>query len=548
MHASQGPASPVPAVSPRSWLRFLACCFAVICGFRWFLIERFGAPVVWGDDIDGIAYRILAPLHNGTLTWSALFAAHNGDHVIAATRAWDILWYYLNGEWDPKLVMMTKTPFYAAAMTIFIHLFTAGLPRARFLAAGVLTLLIAFPFNYHNLLWAFQSQFDFFFLTAALGWLALLNNRPVLALVCAAVSPFTLGAGPIVAISFVPFFAFAWLSRSWTLRKAATCTVVAGVIAVFGASLRTPDAMPHTGTLADKFAVLCKLAAWPFSNLLSAVERLPESANLIPGPLLKFPSAEGSWLLQFAAQLDRHPILVVLINLVTGALILAPLGIATWLVLRKRIALGAALGVFGVSVFAGLMIGATAVARTEQSTIAMRFLDHVMLAGFASIVAAFLLVAHDRRWRPWLAAWGLVLAFGYLATAGATMSQIVNRRKAQVGLEVMQRYYAGVEENGIRRNNHAAMLENRNFELFILSPDPTAFMAQLDDPRMRPIMPRAITEPGAPRAWAAAAAGVVGRWSLALVFAAVCAATWMAYRARQPRRAAVPVVVPRTAV
>ena len=196
-------AEPEPS---RAWFWFLLCCFAVICGFRFFLIQRFGAPVAWGDDLDGIGHRILAPLHQGTFTWPLLFQAHNGDHVITVTRLWEMLWFTLNGDWDPQLGTIVKVPIFAAAMTIFVHLFTRRLERWRFAAAAVLTALIAFPFNYHNLLWSFQSQWDFFFLTAALGWLALLDGRPALALACAAVALFTLGAAPVLAVSFVPVF------------------------------------------------------------------------------------------------------------------------------------------------------------------------------------------------------------------------------------------------------------------------------------------------------------------------------------------------------
>src|SRR3954471_10656036 len=156
--------------SASAWPIFLSCCFLVIVGIRWFLVERFGASIGWGDDIDGTVDKILVPFHRGTLHWSALFAPHNGDHVITATRLWEIFWYVVNGEWDPKLVMIAKVPIYAAAMTIVIHLLTRGLAAGRFAAAASLTALFAFPFNYHNLLWAFQSQFDFFLLTAASGW------------------------------------------------------------------------------------------------------------------------------------------------------------------------------------------------------------------------------------------------------------------------------------------------------------------------------------------------------------------------------------------
>lgn len=544
MQTSSSPVLPA-AVRQDKWRGFLLCCFVFICGLRVFLIESYGAPIAWGDDLDGIAHRILARLHNATFTWPLLFAAHNGDHVIVATRLWEILWYYINGEWDPKLVMIVKTPIYAAAMTIFVHLLTRGLDRGRLAAAAVLTVLFAFPFNYHNLLWAFQSQFDFFFLTAALGCLALSNGRPGLALVAAAVAPFTLGAGPVLAASYIPFFlAAAFIGKTWSARKAFGFSAAALVIALAGMSFRTADAMPATGTAFDKGATLVKLYGWPFSNLLSAVERLPGDAHLIPRPVLNFPSAESSWMLGFAEQLHRHAWLVVAVNFTAALFVMAPLLFVLVRVARKKISADRVLGLLNVSVFTALMLAATAIARTEQPTIAMRFLDHVILAGFASIVAAFILVAQNRRWLPWVAGWALVLSFGYLATMGATMSQMVNRQKPQRSLEILQRYYAPNEIAGVQRNNHAALRENDGFTLFIVSPDPTEFMQMLDDPALRPVLPRAITAPGTGRGWAALVASAVARWGLLIAFVAACVAGWLAMRAQRTQRRAAPTVVP----
>lgn len=529
-----------PVLSARisPWSTFLLCCFAVICGFRFFLVERFGTPVAWGDDIDGIGFRILRPLNNGTFTLSSLFAAHNGDHVIAATRLWEIFWYHINGDWDPKLMMMVKTPVYAAAATLFIHIFVGGLERRRFIAAAVLTVLFAFPFNYHNLLWAFQSQFDFFLLSAALGWCALLSGRPVLALICALLAPFTLGAGPVLAVSYLPFFFAAAWNRTWSVRRAVLFTVIALGIIGFGATLATGEHLPRTGTLAGKAATLLRLYAWPYSNVLSAIERLPESSSLIPAPLLNFPEAERSWMRILAEQIHRHPSIIVSVHFVIAVFFAAPLTVVAALVARRRISLSAALGPLNLGVFAGCMLAATVIARTDlvRPTIAVRFLDHVMLAGFASIAACFILVTLNRRWRPWLAGWGLVLGAGYLVTVGATLSQMVNRRSPEASLELLQRYYVA--------NDHTVLRENDAFKMFIVSDDPTGFLTMLDDPDLRPVLPRAITAPNSARGWAAASASVIGRWGWLIVFLGAVGGIMTAFRARRSQVPDAAVVVP----
>jgi hypothetical protein len=550
------PSAPAVSVSPSfapgkdHWLRFLFCCFVVICGFRLFLIQKYGDPTAFfSDDIEAIAHRIIAQFEKGTLQFSSLFTPHNGDHVIFVTRVWDILWFKINGEWDAQLMMMVKVPVFAAAMTIFIHLLTSGLVRGRYLAAGVLAALFAFPFNYHNLLWAFQSQFDFFFLTAALGWLALVNGRTVLALVCAFIAPFCLGAGPVVAASYVPYFlAAGFLSRTWPRRKALAYAAVAVAIAAFGASFPDQTAAPHSATLMAKVATLFRLCAWPFSNLLSAVERLPEVSGVIPRPVLNFPSAESSWMLAFADKLHRYPALVMAINFAMAVLMLTPLALLALKVARKQMPVSTGRGPLNVCVFAGLIVVATAIARTDMNTIALRFIDHVSMVGFASVAAAFYLAAYHPRGRRWLVAWGLVLGFAYLATVGATLSQIAHRRNPQIKRDIIQRYYAGVNpSSGVLATNHAAMLDNNNGAYqFMMGSDVNDFMKLLDDPDLWRVLPRAITSPGSPRGRVAAAVSAVGRAGLVIAFVAACSGAWIAFRARRPKALAPRVIVPGT--
>ncbi|HUR59819.1 MAG TPA: hypothetical protein VM029_19015 [Opitutaceae bacterium] len=505
----------------------------------------------FSDDVEAIAYRILVPFEKGTLQAATLFTPHNGDHVIFLTRVWEILWFKINGEWDVQLMMFVKVPVFAAAMTIFIHLFTSGMLQRRYFAAAVLTVLFAFPFNYHNLLWAFQSQFDFLFLTAALGWLALVNDRVVLALVCAFIAPFALGAGPVVAASYVPYFlAAGFLTGSWPKRKALGYAAIAIAIAAFGASFPDQTAQPHGGTLVAKIATLLRLCAWPFSNLLSAIERLPELSGVVPRSLVNFPSAESSWMLWFAAKLDRYPVIVMAINFTMSVLMLAPLAVLAAKAARLRSAVAVARGPLNVCGFAGLIVVATAIARTDMNTIAIRFIDHVSLVGFASVAAAFILAAQHPRARSWLAGWGVIVGCAYFAMAGATMSQMVSRRNPEMKRDVIQRYYAGVNfATGVGTTNHAAFLEHEAARpiSFMMGGDETEFMRLLDNPDLWRVLPQAIKAPGSPRGRAAAVALVAGRFGLLIAGLAAMGAAWIAFRARPPTARVAPVIVPGTA-
>ena len=484
----------------RPWPGFLACCLVGICGCRAFLIEKLGGGIGGGDDLDGIARRILVPWENGTLTWSALFAAHNGDHRIVATRLWEVFWYVVNGSWDPKLVMTAKALIYAAAATTFIHLLAGGLERRKFLAGALLAVLFAFPFGFQNMLWAFQSQFDFFLLATALGWLALIAGRPVLALGSAVAGLFTLGSGPIIAASYVPFFLGALADKKWSLRKTTLLSAAALAIVVWGISLPTQEASPHPGTAMDKLGALARLYAWPHSNVISVVARLPEAAPMFPAALLDFPQTERSWLRQIAGVLRAQPGLVLALNGLMGLIVLAPVLAVAVALVRRRIPRGVAIGPLGVSVFVLLMFVATAIARAESSTIASRYLDYVVLAGFSSIVCALAWVEREpRAWR-WLLPWACVLGVGYAITMVISVAQMKRWGSGETRTAILQRYYS------TQPTHHAAMTEGDAFRLFIMSRDPTQFMAELDEPEMRRVLPRAVIAPGS-------APGAAGRLS-----------------------------------
>ncbi|HVU34832.1 MAG TPA: hypothetical protein VHE61_15470 [Opitutaceae bacterium] len=513
-----------------NWRRFLAGCFIAICGVRIFLVERFASSIAYGDDLDGIARRLLLPWSRGTLSWSVLFAAHNGDHRILATRLWEILWFTINGSWDPKLVMIAKVPVFAAAATIFVHLFTGRLERHRYATAGILTALFAFPFAFANLLWAFQSQFDFFLLAAALGWLAALSGRTVLALVLAALSILTLASGPIIAVSFIPLFAVRWLQGRWRISRAFWHGVAALGILAIGLMSPTAVAKPHVGTPVDKAEMLVRLYGWPYSNLMSIIERLPETEKYVPARLLRLPSPDHSLLLAAARVMHAHPILPVAFDGVCGAILLAPTLLLLGAILRRRVPLRVGLGPLGLAGFAFLMLVATAMARADEVTIAPRFLDHVSLAGFASLAAAVAVASREPRWRRRLVAWSVVMGIGYAATMVITVAQMSRHAPAEA-LSILQRYYATTP------HDHAVMAENRAFHRFIVSDDPTQFMSELDTPGLEKIMPLEVTSPGAPVGPAARLAFSFARygWLVALLGAGwACAMAWRAGREREP--------------
>jgi hypothetical protein len=522
---STSPVLPPPvATNGRAWRYFLLCCFAGIFGLRAFLIERFGASIASVDEWEATGREILQAWRGGTLSLAMLFEAHNGDHRIVATRLWEIFWYVVNGTWDPLLIMIAKATIYSAAATIFIHLLTHALPRWRFLAATLLAGLFAFPFNYQNMLWGFQSQFDFFLLAVALGWLALQSNRPVAALVVAFFSLFTLGAGPILAASYLPFFVVAWTDKRWSFRKAVGFAGVSLAIVAFGVSLRAEHAAP-LGTPGEQAKTLTTLMAWPHSSLISIINRLPETERLIPRPLLHFPSAETSWLNQVAALLHAQPGLVPFLNVVLALLLLAPTIVVAVLVARRQIRGTHLWGALGLAGFAFLMQIATAIARAQEVGVPIRYLDVIALSLFSALACGFALSADRPRFRRLFLLWTVVAIPACLATMVGTLS-VLRKRQPDTWVANMRAYFPSHDHAIFRR----IIAEDPNWPLPFFSNNVDQLMSFFDDPGFEAIMPLSVIAPNQPPHPIGRAARAVGRAGWLIVLVSIGTGAWIVFR------------------
>lgn len=497
------------------WLQFLVCCFAAILGFRMLLITHFGASVPMVDEWRATGWGTLAAWSNGSLSMAALFEAHNGDHRIVATRLWEIIWFTVNGAWDPKLLMHAKAVIYSGAAVIFIHLLTAGVGRLRFAAAGVLSMLFALPFGYQNLLWAFQSQFDFFLLASALGWLALIRGRSLAALWIALGALFTVGIGPVLAASYLPYLAVAIWRGMYSFRKGMSLIFAAGVIAIFGASLRTDKAAPllPPAAQAETFG---KLVAWPACTVHSYVFRLPETAALFPRKILEFPQPERSWLLQMARWLQANPWAITLMDALLGALMLAPIVLMAAQTWRRRLGWNQVVGPLCMANFALLLMAGTAIARADQATVGARYLDLVVLVGFSAMMACLILARQGRIGRRIAILWLAVFIPSYTVTLAGTFVKM-NQRLPERWLANLQPYFPS--------RDHSMLADNSSAHWPIMDKDPRPFMAMLDHPAMQPVLPLSLTAPDQMPPWPSRLANLLGRngWLLALI-AGGCAA------------------------
>jgi hypothetical protein len=507
----------------QGWRIMRVLCLAFIFTTRLWLVERYGAPVAMIDEWEATGSEILAPWHSGKLTVAALFQAHNGDHRIVATRLLEIMCYELNGSWDPKLVLTVKAAIYAAAATLLIQLLVGRMRKWRLQAGALLCVLFAFPFNWQNLIWAFQSQFDFFLLAVGLGWLALINNRPGAALVAAFLSLFTLGAGPVIAFSYIPFMLWRGYCREISMRSALLFVAIAGLIGLFGVSLRGEQAA-KVGSPVEQLVSLNAALAWPYSNMMA---QLPaeRTVRLVPSAIRNFPNQERSVVMALSRFIGRNTWILIPLNAIFALIILSPVLCQGLETLRKRSWPIEASGGLGITCFALLMVLATAIARAGQTTIAVRYLDLVCLVGFSSIAAAFSL--SGTRPRRWLRLWSLFMAVGYLSVMTATMAKLGHRMPAY-WLSHLQQYFPS--------HNHEILKDNQAGLWPILEyasvPD---FMASLDDPAMEAILPHSLTKPDAPLGPAAKAAAMLRKASGVLLLGLSAMLAWFGIVGRIPR-------------
>lgn len=142
----------------RARFALLAAVAGTVFGSRLIIISAFGSPVPVLDQWDAEGTAVYSRYLRGTLTLADLFASHNG-HRILITRVLALAHLELAGEWNTRLEMI----FGAAVLTVLITWLAALLmplvaPRRRTLLACFIALIFAFPVDFENTLWGFQSQ------------------------------------------------------------------------------------------------------------------------------------------------------------------------------------------------------------------------------------------------------------------------------------------------------------------------------------------------------------------------------------------------------
>ncbi|OBF18225.1 hypothetical protein A5725_21335 [Mycobacterium kubicae] len=177
-----------------------------VLGSRLIIISAFASPVPVHDQWDAEALVLYSPYLKGTLSLGNLFAAHN-EHRIFITRVLSLVHLELAGEWNPRLEMILNALILTALITWLTALLLPLVARRRsLLLSGFVAFVFAFPIDFENTLWGFQSQIYFSLLFGVAAIVAFTAARPFslrwfAGLAAATLSYFSFATGVVTLIA-----------------------------------------------------------------------------------------------------------------------------------------------------------------------------------------------------------------------------------------------------------------------------------------------------------------------------------------------------------
>lgn len=241
---------------------FFALLAAVACtvfGSRLIIVWAFGSPVPILDQWDAEGAALYSPYLKGTLTSANLFASHNG-HRIVITRVVALGHLELAGEWNTRFEMLFSAVVLTAVITwLAALLLPLVAPHRRLLLSGFIALEFAFPIDFENTLWGFQSQV---YLSLLFGVAALVAFAAAsafsprwfggLAAGVIAYFAFATGVATLPAAAVLVGLQLATRARRRCGREIAgvvVIAIIAAALTLWGAGSTTPMSTPGTFVL-----------------------------------------------------------------------------------------------------------------------------------------------------------------------------------------------------------------------------------------------------------------------------------------------------------
>lgn len=442
----------MPIESARSaarWGSRGACLFALaafVFFCRAWLVRSGGSPLPFLDQWDGEALALYLPWLQGNWHWADLFRAHN-EHRIALTRLADLALFAAYGGWNPWAQLLLNAALHAVAAATLVGVFWNDLPSGTRTAFTIgVAILFAATAGWQNALWGFQLQFYFGNLLAVLALAAFSRAAPFsgawwggwLAAALALVSSASgiLVAGVALAVSGARCF-----STSSPFRRTTLLPVALLLAAAVGLAVEVPQhAMLHAKTAGEFLQVFVRCLAWPF--------------------------IDQPW---FAAGLQ---------------LPLVWLGVVAW---RKRKSLDSAERC--AFAFAALsVVQAAAVAYSRGGALPdfrplSRYQDLFLLGTAAQLFGALTLATRrGLGGRLALLGWSALLAAGLLLLTEKNLTLHLPYKRAQdrAALSAVRSYLDTGDAAAFRHHPAVGWLH----------PDPAVVQRVLDDPMLRPKLPR----------------------------------------------------------
>lgn len=429
----------------------LIAVFAIVLGARLWLIECTGSEVPILDQWDEGAF-LLKRFVEGSLRVADLFAPHN-EHRIVLTRLWSLLWFVLNGQWDPFLEIVVNAVLVAGLAVLFAFGATRLVRETyRGYVLAAVTLWAALPYAQENTIWGFQSQFYFLLLFSLTGlWMLIGWQGGWLALATAGaaalISCFTMASGFFCAFAVLFVIFLRVVTKRATLPDVAIVSTVAVAVAITGWISRAPAVQHHAGFAAPSFgswaALFARCLAWPFSQW--AIIAIVSYA-----PLLLLCAAY----LKRARSCDARKTEVML-------------GLGMWVILQAAaIAYGRA---------------------GHEPRVVSRYMDILAAGAIANFLALLMLLETRSRYsRAFAGAWTTLVVLGAAWASIAQVRYESGRRPYMDNAAMVARAFLATHDAALLRSSPLAPIPH---------PNPDHIAALLNDPTIQRILPCAIRPP-----------------------------------------------------
>ncbi|MEO6005708.1 MAG: hypothetical protein ABIZ04_22660 [Opitutus sp.] len=257
-------------MASRRW--WVVAVFVTVAAAQLWLVAVAGTDIPYQDQWDSEGAVLYPKWQDGSLSLADIFLPHN-EHRIVWTKLLDLVLFIINGQWDP-LVQLVAGALLKGAVAAAILAGLLSDPAEKSFRV-VTTILVTFAFlpllGWNNALWGFQSQVYFSVLFSVLAlWMLLPESatgvQRILGLALGIAAQLAMSAGVFVPVAVLGVTALRVAERRRFSRNDVVAAFPAGLLLILALATHvTVDdhAGLHARSMANFFAVLLSIAAWP---------------------------------------------------------------------------------------------------------------------------------------------------------------------------------------------------------------------------------------------------------------------------------------------